>query len=79
MKITKTTEKFDKDGNLIERIVVTEETIETAPAMPFTPAPYWPYPQPVIITQPHHPTYRPFEITCGMAVIPGSTVCGGIQ
>ena len=79
MKTIKTTEKFDKDGNLIERVTETVETIEMSPFQPpINPLPFYaPLPQPIII-QPQQPYYRPWEITCGQNVCQ-TTTYGSIQ
>ena len=47
-KIVETTEKYDKDGNLIEKIIREETTENNETRYPVTPLPYEPYnPNPV--------------------------------
>ena len=47
-KIVETTEKYDKDGNLLEKIIREETTEDDETRYPVTPLPYEPYnPNPV--------------------------------
>ena len=42
-KIVETTEKYDKDGNLVEKITREETTEDDKARYPVTPLPYEPY------------------------------------
>lgn len=42
-KIVETTEKFDKDGKLVEKITREETTEDDETRFPVTPLPYEPY------------------------------------
>lgn len=47
-KVIETTEKYDKDGKLVERITREETTEDDETRFPVTPLPYEPYnPNPV--------------------------------
>lgn len=47
-KIVETTEKYNKDGNLVEKIIREETTEDDETRLPVTPLPYEPYnPNPV--------------------------------
>ena len=50
-KIVETTEKYDKNGNLVEKIIREETTEDDETRFPATPLPYEPY-------NPNHVWYK---------------------